>query len=263
MTNPNPPPHLPDLIPHKITKGEINITHAPQTSPICVNDAPVANLFCNLQGVSQKKISIPTARTGHTPARKKQNRTTCHTSAVKARLANQDLLAALHVEKSFDCGAASSDLHLTVVTTDGYNARDGHNKGNTSDDDDYYPTSIVHPPPPSRLQTKKKIEPKIVLDCTFMTFLCLATFGNQFFCKGNHYCIWTKIFLPLKIDSASHFISTFPHQETQLSRGSHAIPLMPVGYRTLILMLYHHFCCSSSCYQQNSMNCGGISLRIY
>jgi hypothetical protein len=121
-------------------------------------------------------------KSGHTPARKKQNRTTCHASTVKARGANQDLLAALHVDKSFDCSADLSDLHRTVVTTNGYNAGDGHNKGNTSDDDDYHPTSVVHPPPFTFVE-KKKIEPKIVLDCTFMTFLCPATFNNQLFCK--------------------------------------------------------------------------------
>jgi hypothetical protein len=48
MADPKPPPRLPDLIPHEITKGEINITQAPQSSPICANNAPVANLFCNL-----------------------------------------------------------------------------------------------------------------------------------------------------------------------------------------------------------------------
>jgi hypothetical protein len=143
-----PPPHSPDLVPHEVTKGEINIAHAPQSSPVCVDNAPVVNLFYNLQGVSQnKRLSILTERSSHTPATKKQSRTTCCASSVKSRGAIQDLLAAaLHVDKSFDWGSELSNLHRTIITTNGYDASDEHNKDNKLDNNNYHPTSIVPPP---------------------------------------------------------------------------------------------------------------------
>ncbi len=68
-------------------------------------------------------------------------------SSVKARGAIQDLLAALHVEESYDCGAESSNLHWTIVTPNGYDASDRHNIGDTSDDNNHHPTSVVPLPP--------------------------------------------------------------------------------------------------------------------
>ncbi len=44
---------------------------------------------------------------------------------------------------------------------------------------------LSSPPPPSKLPTHKKKEPKIELDCTFMTFLHPSTFDNQPFQKGQ------------------------------------------------------------------------------
>ncbi len=41
MANLNPPPCLPDIILHKVTKGEINFAHAPQSSTVCAAEALV------------------------------------------------------------------------------------------------------------------------------------------------------------------------------------------------------------------------------
>ncbi len=88
------PPRSPNLVPHEVTKGAINIGHAPQSSPVHADNAPVANLFCDSQGVSQnKRLSLLREKLGHTPARKKQGGRTSRTSSVKARGAIWELLA--------------------------------------------------------------------------------------------------------------------------------------------------------------------------
>jgi hypothetical protein len=188
MANSNPPPQLPNLVPHEVTKGEINIAHATQSSPVLANDAPVANLFCDSRGVStNKRLSLPREKLGHTPARKKRGRTMRCASSIKARGVIHELLAALHVDSLTNRGTESSNLHLPFATPhgdDGDDSNGGHNKGNTSNDKDY-DLSSVFLPPPSRLPTQNKKEPKIVLDCTFMTFLCPSTFDNQPFWKGQ------------------------------------------------------------------------------
>ncbi len=50
-----PPPRLLNLVPHEVTKGDINIAHAPPSSPTCADNAPVTHFFCNLQGLSQTR----------------------------------------------------------------------------------------------------------------------------------------------------------------------------------------------------------------
>jgi hypothetical protein len=108
-------------------------------------------------------------------------------SSLKARGAIQELLATLYVEDLTNCGTKLSNLiwpfvtpHVMTVTTPMADT-----------------TRATHPmmriiipcpyfsPPPSRLPTQKKKEPKIVLDCTFMTFLCPSTFDNQLFQKDQ------------------------------------------------------------------------------
>ena len=96
------------------------------------------------------------------------------------------MLAALHVDDLVNRGAKSSDLHRHIVTLDCNIAGVGDHEDDTSDDKDYHPDTSGHvPPPPSRLPKQKKIKPRIVLDCTFMTFLCSLTFDNQMFWKGQ------------------------------------------------------------------------------
>ncbi len=147
MSNPTPPPCLPNLVHHKITKGEINIAHASPSSPMRANDAPVLNLFCDLPEVTQnKRPLIPRDKSIHTPVRKKHSGTTCHASSVKAQGVIQELLAtelySLHVDDLFDGVAKSSDVHWTIVTTDCNDADDRINKFN---DNNYHPSSIAPP----------------------------------------------------------------------------------------------------------------------
>jgi hypothetical protein len=153
MANPNPPPRS-DIIPHKVIKGEINIAHAPQSSPVRAAKAPVANLFGDMLGFPplNKRLSSPRETTGLTPARKKHSRTMHSASSVKVRGIIQELLAAelssLHVEDSFDGCAESSNLHRTIVTPVG---------GNTlhkSNDVDYHPKFVVSVVPPQRQHNK-------------------------------------------------------------------------------------------------------------
>ncbi len=174
MADPNPPPRLPDIFPHKVTKEEMNIVHTLQSSPARAAEAPVANLFGDLHGFPplNKRLSTPRETTGLTPARKKHGRTTRRASSVKARGAIQELLAAelssLHVEDSFDGCAELSDLQQTIVTPDGDNAL------HESNNDDYHPKSIVSIVPPQRQHNKvhtKTSEPKLVIDGNFMCFL--------------------------------------------------------------------------------------------
>ncbi len=143
-------------------------------------DSPVANLFCDLPDVTQnKRPLIPRDKSGHTPARKKHGGVTSRASSVQAQEVIQVLLAAelssMHVDNSFDGIAKSSDMHHTIVTPDCNNADDGINESN---DEDYHPPSVAP-------RKQKKIKPKIVLNCSFMTFLCPSTFNNQLFRKGQ------------------------------------------------------------------------------
>jgi hypothetical protein len=171
MADPTPPPRLHDILPHKVTKGEINIAHVPQSSPVQAAKAPLANLFGNLHGFPplNKHPSSPRETTGLTPARKKHGGTTRRASSVKARAAIQELLAAelssLHIEDLFDGCAESSDLHWTIVTPDGGNAL------HESDNDDHHPESVVSIVPPQRQHYKvhkKTSKPKLVIDRKFV-----------------------------------------------------------------------------------------------
>jgi hypothetical protein len=175
-----PLPCLPSLIPHGITLDKIRLAHAHTLSPMRADDAPVANLFCGLRGVSQnKRLSLPREKSGHTPARKKHGGTTRCTSSVKAQGAFQEMLAALHVDDK------SSALHRPIVSPNCNVAGAGDRKDDSSNDEDYHPMSVHIPPPPSCLPKQKKIKPRIVLDGGFMTFLCPSTFNNQPFWKGQ------------------------------------------------------------------------------
>ncbi len=175
-----PSPSSPSLIPHGVTYDEIRLAHAPSLSPVRADNAPVANLFCGSQGVSQnKRLSLPRETSGHTPARKKHGRTTRRASLVKAQGAIQEMLAALQVDDE------SSDLHRPIVTPNCNVARVGDHEDDSSDNEDYHPMSGHVPPPSSCLPKQKKIEPKIILDHSFLTFLCPSTFDNQPFWKGQ------------------------------------------------------------------------------
>jgi hypothetical protein len=133
-------------------KVKLNIAHAPPSSPVRANDALVANLFGGSQGASQnKRLSLPREKSGHTPARKKHGRTTHCASSVKAGGAIRELLAALHVDDSFDRGAGSLDLHRPIVTPDCNVAGVGDLDDDTSNDENYHPTSGHVPPPPFTL----------------------------------------------------------------------------------------------------------------
>jgi hypothetical protein len=138
---------------------------------------------------------------GHTLARNKHGGTTHRASYVKAwGVIEELLLTALLVDNLFNPGTESSNLYQSIVTLNCDNVNDRDNKGNSSDNEDYHPTSVVPLPPPSRLPKQRKIEPKIVLNHMFMTFLCPITFDNQPFCKGK---------LPLYTDAD---LSTFQDQ---------------------------------------------------
>ena len=105
MTNPFPPPRSPDCPPHEVTHAEVIITQAEPSSPMCADEAPVANLFGGLLGVTQnKRPSIPREKSGHTPARKKHGDATQCASSVRAQAAIQDTLSSemctLHVDNS-------------------------------------------------------------------------------------------------------------------------------------------------------------------
>ncbi len=108
-----PLPSLPSLVPHGITLDKIRLAHAPSSSPVRADDAPVANLFCGSRGVSQnKRLSLPRETSGHTPARKKHGGTTRCASSVKAQEAIKEMLATLHIDVEL------SDLHRPIVTPD-------------------------------------------------------------------------------------------------------------------------------------------------
>ncbi len=188
MANPPPPPKPPYLVPHNVTQNKIIIAHAPHLSLVHANanDAPVANLFCDVCTFSQNKLhSFPREKTGHMLARKKHGRSMRCASSIKACAVVQEQLASeptlLHV--SLSTGNDSVDLNGTIDSHDGNNANDRHNDGNTSNGNYYHPTS-VGPPLPLCKPAHKKIEPMIVLDHTFMTFFCLSTFDNKPFQKG-------------------------------------------------------------------------------
>jgi hypothetical protein len=113
------------------------------------DDALVAILFGGSQGASQnKRLSLPREMSGYTPTRKKHGGTTHRPSLVKAGGGIWELLAALHVDNSFDRGAESSDLHRPIVTPDCNVAGVGDLNNDTFDDKDYHPMSGHVPPPP-------------------------------------------------------------------------------------------------------------------
>jgi hypothetical protein len=156
-----PSPSLLSLVPHGITLDEIRLAHAPPLSPVRANNAPVVNLFCGLQGVSQnKRLSLPREMSGHTPARKKHGGTIRHASSVKARGAIKELLATLHVDDSLDRGAISSDLHRPIVTPHCDVAGVGDNKDDTLVDDDYHPMSGLALPPHHAYLNKRRSSPR-------------------------------------------------------------------------------------------------------
>jgi hypothetical protein len=76
------------------------------------------------------------------------------------------------------CISPSSPMVQTVTTPIADTTRATHQMTRLSS------TSVFFPPP-SYLSTQKKINPKILLDRTFMTFLCPSTFDNQPFQKGQ------------------------------------------------------------------------------
>jgi hypothetical protein len=161
-----PPPCLPDLVPHEVTKGEINIAHAPPSSPASADNAPAANLFCNLQGFSQnKRLSLLREKSDHTPARKKHGGMMHCASYVKLQGAIEELLlATLHVNDSFNHSAEWFDLHRPIVTPNCGDVNDRDNKGDTSDNKDYHPMSIV--PPPSCLPKQERLsQEKYLIVC--------------------------------------------------------------------------------------------------
>jgi hypothetical protein len=97
---------LPNIVPHEVTQDEIKFAHAPPLSPVHADDAPIANLFGKLLGLSQNKcISAPRETTGLTPARKKHGTPIHRASYLKAHSVNQEqlakrLLLSLHVLNS-------------------------------------------------------------------------------------------------------------------------------------------------------------------
>jgi hypothetical protein len=150
-----PSPSSPSLVPHGVTLDEIRLAHAPSSSPVRADDAPVANLFCGSGGVSQnKRLSLPRETLVHTPARKKHGGTTRRASSVKAQGAIQEMLAALHVDNE------SSDLHRPIVTPDCDVAGIGDHEDDSSDDEDYHPTSGHVPPPLHAYLNKRRSSPR-------------------------------------------------------------------------------------------------------
>ena len=107
MANSTPPPGLPYIVPPSVTNTKINIANKPPSSPVPPDEAPDANLFGGLLGVTQnKRPSIGRDKSGHTPTKKKRGDTLRRASSVKARIAIQDALAAdmlsLHVDDPCD-----------------------------------------------------------------------------------------------------------------------------------------------------------------
>ena len=105
MSDPPPPPRLPDCPPHKVTHAKVNIAQAAPSSLMCADKAPVANLFGGSLGVTQnKRPLIQREKSGHTPARKKHGDVTRRASSVRARATIQDALffkmRTLHVDDS-------------------------------------------------------------------------------------------------------------------------------------------------------------------
>jgi hypothetical protein len=219
--------------------------------------------FGELQGVSQnKRLSLPREKLGHTPARKKHGGTASRASSVKVRRAIQELLPALHDDNSFDRCAKSLDLHRPMVTPhgkDGDNADGGHNKGNLSDDNNYHPTSIFSPPP-SRLSAQKKKEPKIVLDRTFMTFLCPSTLINHSERVSLQNILMKRLML-LTTTLGSNCMSTSQQQGCGRSSWTLLPPLEQVDSATWILMSSPKT--TRQFFQQNGTSCPFTFWRTY
>jgi hypothetical protein len=176
-----PLPCSPSLVPHGVTLDEIRLAHAPSSSPLRADDAPVANLFCGSRGVSQnKRLSLPREKSGHTPP---QGRSTAERrvapphSRRRGRFRRCLLPYTLTTNRQLCTGPSSPPTAIlpALETT-----KTIHPTMRI-----IIPRLATSPPPPSRLPKQKKIEPRIVLDRGFMTFLRPSTFDNQPFRKGQ------------------------------------------------------------------------------
>ena len=145
----------------------------PPPSPMRGDSSPVANLFGGSLGVTlNKRQSIEREKSGHTPARKKHGNPTRRVSSVRARVANQEALAAemssLHINNSFNAPVAPSDKCRTMIVTPNGHADEECVKD--SDDDDYDPAPVSNPAskPRSKKVPNKNSNSKLVLDRNFM-----------------------------------------------------------------------------------------------
>jgi hypothetical protein len=180
MANPNPPHRSPNIVPHEVTQDKIKLGHAPPLSPVHADDAPIANLFEELHGLSHNKcISDPRETTGLTPARKKHGAPICHASYLRVGSAIQEQLAKqlsslLHVSNSVAEGNNCLSDNF-VVSSGGDAATNLYVDALSPNDNDYNPTPEYLIPPPQRWNEKKfntkSSEPKLVLDRSFMCFL--------------------------------------------------------------------------------------------
>ena len=190
MADQTPPPDSPNIVPPGVTNAEINIANEPPSSPMRTDNAHVANLFGASHAFAQnKRMSILREASGHTPARKKRGNTAHRVSALRARIAIQETLAAdmstLHVSESFVDREASSDLiRAPVATPDGDDDGDERVDESDDDDNDYDPDSLPSVKPKKKTATKKAREGKVVLDRNFMCDLREDTFDPKPFRKG-------------------------------------------------------------------------------
>jgi hypothetical protein len=146
MADPTPPPCLPNIVPHEVTQDKIKLAHAPPSSPVHANDAPIANLFGESHGLSQNMcISAPRETIKLTPAKKKHGTPICLASYLKARSVIQEqlakwlLLSLLHVLNSVAEG--NNCLHdQPVISLDGGVMTNLDVDAVLSDNDDYNPT---------------------------------------------------------------------------------------------------------------------------
>jgi hypothetical protein len=159
MANPNTLPHLPDIVPHKVTQDKIKLAHAPPSFPIHADDTPIANCFGDLRGLSQNKcIPGPRETTGLTPVREKHGAPICHASYLKAQSVIQEQLAKwlsslLHVLNSVTEGDDGL-CDQPIVSLNGDAATNLNVDATSSNDDDYnlMPEYLI---PPSQRWHKK------------------------------------------------------------------------------------------------------------
>ena len=154
---------MPQLISHR----------PPPPSPMRGDSSPVANLFGGSLGVTlNKRQSIEREKSGHTPARKKHGNPTRRVSSVRARVTNQEALAAemssLHVNNSFNAPVVPLDECRTMIVTPDGDADEECVED--SDDDDYDPAPVSNPAskPRSKKVPNKNSDSKLVLDRNFM-----------------------------------------------------------------------------------------------